>query len=271
MRGLSEKKTLSVLFLIFFLNLNPVSASFISITTDIGDVSIDGGNGQSLFLMKNQGDEAAFEVDMSLILPKGFSGKEAYIGVLEPNGRSETFLNITLTGDALPGVYPAVVIVNYRDANSYPFSAVTPFNIINRERTTSKVFGIFRELMLEGNEEETFTLSIKNPEDEPRTLDVRLYLPKELSSREREKTVSISPLGEAKIDFSVSSFSALPGSTYAVLASITYETEGREYTSFARGILKIEKENKLVSNQVLLAVLIILIALFLFYQIRGRK
>jgi hypothetical protein len=161
--------------------------------------------------------------------------------------------------------------VNYKDANSYPFSALTPFNIIFKERTSTNLFGKMDETVLAGDDKEKLKLVIRNPDEESYSVKVRLYLPRELDALESEKSLIINPSAEKEIDFEVSSFSALPGSTYVVFVSMSYEDGGRAHSSVARGIIRIEEEKKIFSNQGLIVVLIVLLAILLLYQLRGRR
>jgi hypothetical protein len=271
MMAIEKRGGMLLSLIIFLLLVNIVSASFISITTQISDIQLVNGGGQTLFSIKNQGDETAFDVGLVLDLPSGFEGEDLFIGKLGPDESNEGSFNITSKEHVKEGVYPAVIVVNYRDGNSYPFSAITPFTIVNGKRTTSKVFGVLNEVKLAGDKSKKLTISIKNPDNEAHDLMVQIYLPNELNVDESFKTIQIGPLEERKMDYSVSSFSALPGSTYVIFASLTYEKDGAAYASFSRGTIKIVDEENLFSNQYLIAVLLILLMALLFYQFRGRK
>jgi hypothetical protein len=259
----------SLIFLL--ISLSPAWASFISINTEMQDIEIQELIGQSEVTIRNQGDEAAYDVSISIKLPQGLSAEDIFIGRLEAGGSYKGAVTIETQGEVSEGVYPSVLLVNYKDANSYPFSALAPFQVVYRKRTSSNVFGILEEVTLSGDKRETITLSIKNPDQEPHDLGIRLYLPKELNVDEPGKSVTMEPLGERPVDFQISSFSALPGSSYVVFASLTYEEDGEAYSSFARGTVLIEEERKLFSNTILIPALILLLMVFLFFQLRGRE
>jgi hypothetical protein len=127
------------------------------------------------------------------------------------------------------------------------------------------------ETVLAGDDREKLKLVIKNPDEESHEITVKLHLPRELDVLESEKFLIISSSEEREVDFEVSSFSALPGSTYVVFAAMSYEEEGRMHSSVARGIIKIEEEKKIFSNQILIPTLIIFLVIFMLYQIRGKK
>jgi hypothetical protein len=271
MNGLKKLKSLIVFFLILLFLADIVSATFISINTDITDMQIEGEFGMSSLSVRNLGDEAAFDVGLSFLLPQGFDSDDIFVGRLNPDEGAEKEFILSIEGDILAGVYPAALVVSYKDANSYPFSAIAPFKIIQGSRTTSNVFGVFDEVTLAGDRKEKLTLSIKNPDTSSHDLSVNLYIPIELNTVESQKELFISPSSEGKVDFEISSFSALPGSTYAVFASITHEEAESAYSTFARGTIKIEEEKPFLSNRSLGAVLILLLFILLFYQFRGRK
>ncbi len=271
MKGLMKLKSLIVFFLIPLLSVDIGSATFISINTDITDMQIDGDSGSSSLSVRNLGDEAAFDVGLSFMLPPRFDGEDIFVGRLNPEEGVEKEFFLSIEGDLLEGVYPAALVVSYKDANSYPFSAISPFKIIQGGRTTSNVIGVFEEVTLTGDKKEKLTLSIKNPDRSGHNLHVNLYLPIELNAEESQKEVFISPSSEGKVDFEVSSFSALPGSTYAVFASIAHEEAELAYSTFARGTIKIEEGRPFLSNRVLGAALIALLLILLIFQLRGRK
>jgi hypothetical protein len=268
---LKDKKLLSILALIFFLSVSQVSATFISITTDINDLDIIDNAGVSNVTVRNLGDEAAFDVGLSFLLPGGFVGEDLFIGRLNPGEGVDKELFLSIEGDTALGVYPAALVVSYKDANSYPFSAISPFKIISGSRTTSNVFGVFDEVTLTGDRKEKLTLSIKSPDESGHDLHVRLYLPIELNAVESEKDLSIGSSSEGEVNFEVSSFSALPGSTYAVFASIAYTDDGLEHSAIARGIVRVDKEKPLFSKERLTFALIGLILIFVLYQFGASK
>jgi hypothetical protein len=267
----SKYPLLYVSLIIFFLTLSIVSATFISISSEISDIEIGDTTGHSSISIKNNGDEAAHEVSFSFNLPEGFVGEETFIGRLDPGASFEMKFNVTSSENVLVGTHPSTVIVSYKDANSYPFSAITPFNIIYKKRTSSRVFGIFQDLTLTGDEPEKLSLSIKNPDNEAHKLKLRLYLPRELDVDEQEKTITIGPSEEREVDFSVSSFSALPRSTYAIFASLSYEKNGEIYSAFARGLIHVVEKKPFFTSQKLGISFLVLILIFIIYQVKAGK
>ena len=259
---MKEFAIVSAVFILIFCNI--VYAKFISLTTTISEIEIENKT-QANLTVANYGDEAAFSVSISLILPEGFDSNKIFINKLEPNYPIESTLNITRNKDLLPGRYPAIVLTEYTDANSYPFSAISYTSIIYKVNTFSKVSGSMKELSLAGKSSKKLILELKNFDESEHELKIRLFLPKELKVSEKEKTILIKGKEERKIEFDVSNFGALEGSSYFVLASIEYE-DNLHYSSFATGIIKIEKENKgFLPNRYLICFLISFVVIYLCY------
>ncbi len=257
--------------LFILISTGVVSASFISMQTEVTDLVLEDGAGQSTVRLQNLGDEAAFDVSLSFSLPEGFLAEDIYVGRLAPNAPVEAQFTITAQGDLMEGAYPAVLVVKYSDANSYPFSALTPFTIIYGRRTSSNVFGTIQELTLFGSKKEDLALHVRNPDDRSHELLIRLHLPRELTAEETSKTLTIAPAEERTIAFRVSSFSALPGSTYGVFATIQYSDGEAARSTTARGTIKVERDKPFFTQRRLSAALIALILLYIVYQFGARK
>jgi hypothetical protein len=182
----------------------------------------------------------------------------------------ETEISVEAPAGALPGVYSAAAAVNYRDANSYPFSAVTPFYIIHGRQTTTAVFAVLDEATVSEGRGAKLRLSVKNPDSMDRNAFVTLYIPRELEAESYSKTLFLPAKGRADLDFEVSSFSALPGSNYAVFAGVSFVENDMMHSTFARGTIAIVEDRPLVSNNAIKAVLAVLMLIFLALQLRRR-
>ncbi|MEE8403445.1 MAG: hypothetical protein V3R93_06800, partial [Candidatus Hydrothermarchaeaceae archaeon] len=193
------------------------------------------------------------------------------IGRLEINAPVREVAAVKKTGDIPPGTYPGVLFVEYRDANSYPFSAIVPFDIFQRQVTGSPITGVMEEVKLSGKQHKKLRLRMKNSADEAYKVTVELFVPRELDVKEPKAELQIPPLGEKYVEFEVSSFSALPGSTYPVFCTITHESNGKVYSTFTRGVVKIGEERPVFSENVMPIVLAVLLVIFVFYQIKDRK
>jgi len=261
-------------FIIWLLIIQTVSATFISITTTITTDTMTGGIAKTHVKLLNSGDETAYNVQVSLITDT-FKTDQIYVGNLDPKIPFEGNLNITKTKEIPSGSYPLVVLTDYSDANGYPFSSVSPTYMTYKNPTVSKVSGAFSELSLSGKESKKIELTLRNLDSIKHDLKIKLILPRELKVEQEDKNLSIGSKEEKKLDFDVSSFSALAGSSYVVLASIEYDDNNLHYSSFAQTIIKIIEEGKVntipLPSYWPVGIAVVLILIFLYYQISGRK
>lgn len=268
-----------LILIILLLIPHPVSAGVISLTTEVSTDPLIENSTKTHVKLLNSGNEAAYNIQVSLILPPVFSTSPEFIGTLNPNKPEEVDFNINLIGETLPGNYPLVVLTDYADANGYPFSSVSPSFIVYKNQTNSKVSGIISELMLSGRESKKLTLSIRNLDDVEHDMDVKLILPREIKVVDKKKEISIGPKQEKSLDFEVSSLSAISGSTYVILASMEYEDENLHYTSSVNGIIRIdgettskEPEGTSILAYVILFISIIIVLIYAYpkYIKRGK-
>jgi len=236
------KAKIMITLLIFFFVPHIVSAGIISLTTSVSTDILIKDNTKIHIKLLNSGDESAYNVQISL-LTENFKTDKILAGELKPNNPFEEILIINLTKQIISGKYPVALLVDYTDANGYPFSSVSSTFIVYKNSTVAKIAGLIPEISLSGKESKKLTLSIRNLDDKEHEVDVKLILPREIKVDKGEKRVSIGSKQEKSLDFEVSSLSAISGSTYAVLASLEYEDE-LHYSSFANGIIKIDGGSK---------------------------
>ena len=127
-----------ILILVLFLGV--ARAGTISMTVSTENVIFPENMSISI---ENQGDEAAFNVRLSVI-SDNFVADDAFVKKLEPRQKLNLSLGINSTGDNLPGLYPAVIMTRYEDANGYPFSSVSPNYIVYEEMSSSDIYATIR-------------------------------------------------------------------------------------------------------------------------------
>ena len=263
-----------IIFLILLLMPQLVLASYISLKTTITTNLITDDSSKIEVDILNSGDESAFSVQISPLLSSDFQVEPNLydLGTLDPNEPEKINFDVTLSDGILPGSYPLVVLVDYADANGYPFSSVSPSSIIYKTQTLSKVTGVMENLDLSKERSQTLTLTLRNLDGVQHDVDVKLYLPRELKTDKDESTISIGPKEEKNLNFQVSSFSALPGSSYIVLATLDYDDSNSHYSYTARNIINIVKEKPL-EFPIWLPILsfIVLLIIFAYYLIRGKN
>lgn len=267
-------------FIVLILLLIPqvVLAGTISLTTSVSTDMMTEESTITHIELLNSGDESALGVQISL-LTENFETDTISVGELRPNKPFEGDFDINLKGDINQGRYPIPVLVDYTDANGYPFSSVSPAFLVYKTPTTSKISGLISEVSLSGKESKKLTLSVRNLDDTEHDVDVKLILPREINVLDGEKTVSVGSKQEKSLDFEVSSLSAISGSTYAILASMEYDDD-LHYTSFANGIIRINGESKTQESEhtstlayivLFISIVFILVYAYPKYIKRGEK
>jgi len=219
----------------------------------------------------NKGDEEAYKVYLSPILPEHFGGGEVYIGSLKPGKKFRGVLNVSIPGDAPQGSYPVAIMLYYMDVHGYPFSTVFPETLSLGRMSAPRLFGVLGEVNVSPGGEALLSGRVINRERTPINVSVRLITPREIYSREPERELTVNPLSEEPISFGVSPLGALPGSNYLVLASLTYTLDGLQYSEFLRGRVLIVphsdllvRENPFKPEYAGAALAAILVILFLF-------
>jgi CARDB len=259
----------ALLLLIFFLlTLGPTSAkaSFITLETQTSP-TYDGKRFKMGVDVTNKGDEPAYNVQVNADINGRLVTTPAK-DILQINKKDSVELaaNMTLEKE---GKYPVIVNVDYTDANQYPFTAISITQFVYGKSLPSEIFGTLQniEISTKGN----LNLSLKNLSDQEKKLTVRLIIPRELSSPSLSKTISLKAKSEEKVDFEVKNFSALPGSSYTIFALMEYDEGNLHYSASAGGNIKIKKEEGFVkSNQrLLIAVAIVLVVLFVYFNLRA--
>ena len=267
-------------FIIFFILSGIVSATFISITTTVSTERIVRDNETPVNLtIVNSGDEPAYDVLVSLITSEGLDSNELFPGKLNPNEPYSGEFKIKIDENVTPGAYNIGVITDYKDANGYPFSAISTFSFIIKEPTFSRVTTKISEITLGDKETKDLKLSIRNFDDKPHSIQVELFLPRELRSDKEKKTLVIDKKSDEEISFSISSFGALPRSNYVIFATINYEEEGLHYSSSSSGIIHVVEQKGfdipswipiaiVIPSWISIAAVLILILIFILYQFR---
>jgi len=222
------------------------SARYISISTSVSvENLVRGDTTQVGVKLLNSGDEPAYDVRLSLLLPEGFSADELTPGRLDPEKPYTGNFTVNIAKNVISGSYPIVILTDYRDANSYPFSSVTLNSLNIRERTSSDIFGVLSRIRMSPDGSAVTTLRIRNRGNEKHKLKVRFFLPKELEVRPEHYELEIGPRAQKELKFKISSFGALTGSTYVVFASIDYDEDNLHYSSTASGTVEIVNEDEL--------------------------
>ena len=169
----------------------------------------------------------------------------------------------------VPGRYAVPVKIAYADANAYPFSAVYVEFLATQEPSGPElVAGVLSPAtLLQAGE---LVLNLKTQTGQPADVDVRLWLPDELLVETAARNVTVFPGRIADVRFPVRNFGALPGSTYAVAATVSYVDRGEQRSFAAPAWVSIQQPRPILAHWIWLAVAGLLVAAFLFVQWRQR-
>jgi len=257
--------------LLIFLLLSTTSARYISLATTVTTESLVLSNETCVNIkLLNSGDEPAYDVQLSLLLPKGFKSNSLFPGRLDPGHTYTGNFSLAIDSSITPGKYPVVILTEYKDANGYQFSSVSPSSLFIKRKTISRISGIISEVSLGNKEIKKLTLRLRNLDDKEHKLRIKLFLPRELKIEPDKIEVLLTPNKEEKLEFDISSFGALIGSTYVVFASVEYEDSNLHYSSLLRGTVKIVEKQDMFnfSGWLPIAILCGLILIFIYYQFK---
>lgn len=202
------------------------SAGYITIKTET-TVSVDDSNLKVKVVVTNEGDESAFNVQITINENQRIqSSSIKQVLAVKENFEYEANYSLPHTKH---GRYPLIITVDYTDGNQYPFTALTGTYYSFGSDTVSKVFGSANDIRL--TRYTTLPLKLKNIDEESKEVLIRLIVPKESSVQEKVKKVTIQPRSEVNTIFNVSNFSALPGSRYQVFFILEYEDESKHYSN----------------------------------------
>ena len=258
-----------VIFLSVLLIPSLVLAGTISLTTSVNTDVLTINQGEIQVSLTNSGDEAAYNVQVSLITDD-FSSQPVHIGTLEVNKPYENKISVVVKDDLKEGNYPVVLLTEYTDANSYPFSSVSPVTLIYKNPYSSRITGIFENIELSGKRSKNLVLKLKNIDQVDHNVDVKLILPNELSSDITENIINVESKEEKDVVFKISNFASLEGSSYVVLALIEYE-DNYHYSSLASGMIGIvENKGMNVPKWIPISILIIVVIIFIILQVKSK-
>ena len=247
-----------------------VLAGTISLTTSVTTDVLTTGNGEIQVTLTNHGDEAAYNVQLSLITDY-FSSNPVHVGTLEVNRPFDGNISVNANGELKEGNYPVVLMTEYADANGYPFSSVSPITLTYKNPYPSRLSGVFENIELSGKRGKNLVLKLKNMDQVSHDVDVRLILPNELSSDVTQSSVELGSKKEEEVVFKVSNFAGLEGSTYVVLAVIEYEDD-YHYSSLGSGMVRIVERKNIFKLPEWVPITGLILALFtlVFYLLKNK-
>jgi hypothetical protein len=217
----------------------------------------------------NNGDAPAHHVQAHLM----FLGdtQSGQVRDLLKQGESET----SVFENALPGLhkgrYPLTVLVDFHDANRYPFSAVSCTTFYFKEDVNPDLVCVGDDVSIQNSGALRFR--IKNLGLASRTIRATLVLPKELSSPMATMEFTIGTKQEEVVTFRINNFSALLGASYPIFCSFEYDSGETHYTGIAEALVTIQKSENWFQRTKLfwLGAAIILGAIIAAHQFKRKR
>ncbi len=219
---------------------SPAAASYIQIVPSITAPEIvRAGDTDLQVSVINNGDESAYDVRLSLILPDGFSSKTITYRELKPKETKRDTLKVSISDTLNQGSYVIALLTRYADANNYPFSSVNTITLDLGEPTSSKVYGTITPVTVNSGKSDAM-LTVINRDDREHDIKVKMLLPYELKVEPNAIDLRIKPNEDLDMPLKVSSIGALPGSTYPIYARVSYLDGDQQHSSVLRGVVTIK-------------------------------
>lgn len=185
--------------------------------------------GLALELMtENRGDVPAHDVQLEVIAEdKVLAGPV----VKKLDVDEQASVNFTLADVlGIPGRYPVVIRTNYKDANGYPFTALSVGFHDYQSSLTPAVFirGETIRLPVGGKVRVSFVL--RNDGWTAQDIDLALYIPNELSVMHQPSVIELGSQQKRTLEYEVENFSALANSRYQIPLVGQYEKNGKHFS-----------------------------------------
>jgi len=266
------RKSLILILVVLLASISNASATYIQISTTITTESVITKNETEINIQAvNLGDEPAYNVQLSLLLPHGFSSNYLYPKILYPNRTFTGTFKLNIDEDLKPGRYPIMLMVYYTDANSYPFTSISAVYLVYKEPTPVMLRANAMPIEIPHNGSGTLKIGIANIDNKPHNITLKLYLPNELRSNNYKEEIYLESSENKEIEFQISSLGALPGSTYIIFISMEYEDQ-LHYSSTASGTVTILKSESTADSKwkswTLIGIAILLVLIFAYYQFK---
>ena len=187
--------------------------------------------------VKNKGNVAAHNIQANVIV----LGKQIKTPIkkLLMIDASHTFQFEKMFKGIKKGRYPLSVIVDFHDANQYPFSAVSCSTFFFKEDANPDLFCVIDNLIMDRKGK--LTINLKNRGSRLKDIRSTLILPRELSSPRPQIGFDIESRSQKKVEFNIENFYALSGASYPVFCVLEYDVIDTHCTALCKAVVTIEK------------------------------
>ena len=230
------KTTITLLCAAMLLVCGWASASYITIATGFS-VSETPDGLELVVSTRNQGDEPAYGVQFEVQ-----AGDKQFTSSVVPllNVSGQLVEEYPVEGAfGLPGHYPIIIKTHYKDANGYPFSALSVAFYDYQQPVVGEILIRAEDASIPSNGNGKVNFVIRNTDSVARDLDMVLHLPDELVVVSERQSLQIDPGSEEQLQFLVENFSALENSSYAIALVVQYEDDEHHYSSAGPAVVRI--------------------------------
>lgn len=206
------KKLVSLLIIFWFIKI--VSAGYISMVSNIRVIN----NSINVEII-NRGNEPAYDIKLTLSVD-GFEAKSNVWNKIYPyeSLNWNVLINKSFKKE---GSYPLVMIMEYRDANFYPYSAISATYFIYKADTKAKISAKLNNVKL--SKKGVLELLVRNDDFKAKDVKIKLVVPKEFDLK-CERIIKLKPKEEKKLKFPIKS-KRLANRIYPVFALLEYEDD----------------------------------------------
>jgi len=262
----------NILFILFVGMLLPTCgvASYITMATNFSIEKDDRGL-TLVVTSKNRGDEPAYDIQHEIR-----AGSQTLIGSsvsrLGVNNEIRQEFPIDEAFEQ-PGHYPVIIKTHYKDANAYPFSALTAGFYDYKTPALSGVLIRADNLKIPSNGKGVIEFTVRNRDSVAHELNLVLHLPNELAVLEEDQQRSIGPRATEILRYTVENFSALDNSSYVVVLIAEYEEEGKHYSTAGSVLVQLTVPTAVSREMfwILLAVAALVIGLLVVVRVRHSR
>lgn len=221
----------------------PAAAGTISMTVGVRAEMRD-GELVAQVVAANQGDEAAQAVTPTLRF-RGQEVRGATKPSLGPQESVETEITVPAAGLGT-GHWPLEVVVDYADANQYPFQALNVVPVVVGEPPPGKlVVTAIEDTELAGSG--SIAVTVKNLAGAARKAVVRVIAPEGVEAGEAPE-LDLGPWEERALSVPVKNRTARSGSSLPLFVTVEHEDGGVHQTAISSGALKIVDEQPLFAG-----------------------
>ncbi|MDP8233542.1 MAG: CARDB domain-containing protein [Candidatus Saelkia tenebricola] len=179
----------------------------------------------------NNGDETAYSISLDTRFQNNTYSLPP-IKTLEPGEITKRIFSSSIEKKISRTIIP--LIISYQNIEKQEFSIVTFANAKIVKQPELTLCGSMTPIRI--TQHATLTMKIKNFDDQPHSVSIKMITPREFSVAPSLQKISIPPTSEVKLHFKLENESAMPNNDYFIFGVISEEGEdNRIYENIVEG------------------------------------